>query len=117
MQRRRRTTETPESARTSRSATTGSAAAALVGGDAPLLAHIQVVIESGGQIMIGTIEPIHDAAVAYDGTRTLAMLRRRADESMPALLKRLDAAIATAQATGTRVDEINLPGGICRLRS
>ena len=75
-----------------------------------LLSNIQIVIESGGQIMIGTIEPISDAAVAHDGARTLAMLRRRADESMPALLRRLDAAIATARATGTRVDEINLPG-------
>jgi len=76
-----------------------------------LLAHIQAVVEGGGQIMIGTIAPIRDAAVAHDGTKTLAMLRRRPHESMPALLTRLNSAIATARSTGTRVDEINLPPG------
>ena len=71
------------------------------------LAHIQAVLDGGGQIMVGTIAPIKGAAVAHDGKKTLAMLRRRPHESLPALLTRLDTAVATAQATGTRVDEIN----------
>ncbi len=71
--------------------------------------HIQALIDGGGQIMIGTVAPIRGAAVAHDGKQTLAMLRRRPGEALPALLGRLDAAIATARSTGSRVDEINDP--------
>ena len=46
--------------------------------------------------MIGTVQPIRDAAVAHDGTKTLAMLRKRPHESLAALLERLDVAIASA---------------------
>lgn len=71
--------------------------------------HIQALINGGGQVMIGTVAPIRGAAVAHDGTKTLAMLRRQSGEALPALLDRLDAAIATAKSTGSRVDEINDP--------
>ena len=71
-------------------------------------AHIQAPIEGGGQIMIGTVAPIRGAAVAHDGKKTLAMLRRRPGEAVQGLLARLDAAIATAKSTGSRVDEINV---------
>jgi hypothetical protein len=71
------------------------------------LVNIQAVIDGGGQIMVGTVAPIRGAAVAHDGRQTLAMLRRRPHEAIPDLLTRLDAAIATANATGSRVDEIN----------
>lgn len=70
-------------------------------------AHIEAVIEGGGQILLGTVAPIHGAAVAHDGKKTLAMLRRRPDEPVAELLARLDGAIATAIATGQRVDEVN----------
>src|SRR5262245_5644527 len=72
-------------------------------------AHIQALIENGGQIMIGTIAPIRGAAVAHDGTNTLVMLRRRPGELIHELLARLDGAIGTAKSTGSRVDRINLP--------
>lgn len=71
------------------------------------MVHIEALISAGGQIMLGTIAPVHGAAVAHDGHRTLVMLRRRPAESAASLLNRLDAAIATAQKTGSRVDEIN----------
>ena len=58
--------------------------------------------------MIGTVAPIHGAAVAHDGTNTLVMLRRRPGEAIQELLARLDVAIATAISTGLRVDEINV---------
>lgn len=74
------------------------------------LAHIEAVIDAGGQILLGAIAPVHGAAVAHDGRKTLAMLRRHPNESAASLLHRLDAAIATAQLTGSRVDEINDPG-------
>lgn len=73
------------------------------------LPHIAAVIDAGGQIMVGTVQPIANAAVAHDGRKTLAMLRRRPDEAIGQLLTRLDAAIATAHRTGQRVDEINKP--------
>ena len=93
------------------------ASAATPGGVAPAkaahsegaLAHIEAVISAGGQIMLGTIAPVHGAAVAHDGHKTLAMLRRRPNESAASLLDRLNAAIATVQKTGSRVDEINDP--------
>jgi len=68
---------------------------------------MQALIDGGGQIMIGTVAPIRGAAVAHDGKKTLVMLRRRLGETLPSLLDRLDAAIATAKSTGSRVDEIN----------
>lgn len=71
------------------------------------LAHVEAVIDAGGQILLGTIAPVHGAAVAHDGHKTLVMLRRRPNESAASLLNRLDAAIATARQTGSRVDEIN----------
>jgi hypothetical protein len=71
--------------------------------------HIQALIDGGGQIMIGTVAPIRGAAVAHNGKKTLVMLRRRPGEAVPELLARLDAAIATAKFTGSRVDEINDP--------
>jgi len=52
---------------------------------------------------------IKGAAVAHDGKQTLAMLRRRPREAIPDLLIRLDAAIAAAQASGSRIDKINTP--------
>jgi hypothetical protein len=71
------------------------------------LRHIAAVLDSGGQIMLGTVKPICGAAVAHDGRKTLAMLQRRPTEAVADLLLRLDAAIAIAKASGTRVDEIN----------
>lgn len=84
-----------------------NAAIAEASPNAAALANIQAVIDGGGQIMVGTVAPIRGAAVAHDGRKTLVMLRRRPREAIPDLLARLDAAIATAKATGSRVDEIN----------
>ena len=78
------------------------------------LRHIAAVLDSGGQIMLGTVKPIVGAAVAHDGHKTLTMLRRRPSEAVADLLLRLDAAIATAQSNGRRVDEINKPSSDVR---
>lgn len=74
---------------------------------APALANIDAVMVGGGQVMLGSMKPVDDVAVAHDGHNTLAMLRRRPGESVMQLLERLDAAIGTFQAGGKRVDEIN----------
>jgi hypothetical protein len=78
------------------------------------LRHIAAVLDSGGHIMVGTVKPIAGAAVAHDGHKTLAMLRRRPAEAVADLLLRLDAAIATAKSNGKRVDEINKPSSDLR---
>lgn len=49
-------------------------------------------------------------AVAYDGKQAVAMLRYEPHEPVNSILTRLDTAIATAQASGQRVDEWNKPG-------
>ncbi|HLX28740.1 MAG TPA: hypothetical protein VKV24_09685 [Casimicrobiaceae bacterium] len=72
------------------------------------------MIDAGGQIMVGTVAPIKGAAVAHDGKQTLVMLRRQPREAITDLLARLDAAIAAAQANGSRVDEINTPSSDTR---
>jgi hypothetical protein len=78
------------------------------------LLNMRALIESGGQIMLGTVKPITNAAVAYDGQKTLVILRKKKRESVTDLLECLDNAIATARASSQRVDEINKPSANVR---
>jgi hypothetical protein len=63
--------------------------------------------------MLGHVAPIEGAAVAVNDQSLLATLVRRDDESVPALLQRLDEAIGRALNQGTVTNEIN--GGRFRL--
>ena len=92
----------------------GQAPTVTVANTPPVFPQIEAIIRSGGQIMIGTVAPITGAAVAHDGKSTLAMLRCQAQETLPDLLQRLEAAIGAAEATGKRVDEINRPNAAQR---
>ncbi|MDN6884594.1 hypothetical protein QMO14_13400, partial [Variovorax sp. CAN2819] len=58
-------------------------------------------------ITLGAIHPIECAATAADGHNCVAMLVRREGETLKALLKRLDQAIAQFYADGETIDEIN----------
>jgi len=72
------------------------------------LANIAELVDSGGQVTLGTLYPITGvAAVANDEHNSLAMLRRQPDETLPQLLERLDAAIALAWTANQVTDEIN----------
>ena len=71
------------------------------------LANIAMLVDEGGQITVGALRPIPCVAVANNEHDTVAMLRRRPEESVLQLLERLDQAIATVAATGRRIDEIN----------
>ncbi len=71
------------------------------------LPNIEALIEYGGQINIGSHPPIGCIAVANIEGDTLAMLKRGPNENIVELLNRLDLAIALADETGDRVDEIN----------
>ena len=64
-----------------------------------------------GQIVIGYIEPVGAVAIASEGRQTIAMLRRRKDETFKQLLARLDIAVANATIDDVYVDEVNTPQG------
>jgi hypothetical protein len=69
--------------------------------------NIEALIADGGEITIGAIYPIECAATAADGHNSVAMLVRREGETLDALLKRLDKAIAQFYDDGQAIDEIN----------
>jgi ribosome assembly protein YihI (activator of Der GTPase) len=69
--------------------------------------NIEALIADGGEITLGALHPIECAATAADASNTLAMLVRRDGETLTALLKRLDKAIALAYENGQFIDEVN----------
>jgi hypothetical protein len=69
--------------------------------------NIETLIGDGGEITVGAIGSIACAATAADDHNALAMLVRREGETLNALLKRLDKAIAKFYEDGTVIDEIN----------
>lgn len=71
--------------------------------------NIEALIDDGGDITVGPIGPIRCAATAADGHNALAMLVRRDGETLQALLRRLDRAIARYYETDEITDEINPP--------
>ncbi len=79
------------------------------GGLSPVepLNHIRALIDNGGHIMVGRVDPIAFAAIAWDGRQAVAMLQCRNNETLPDLLQRLDLAIDSAKRQGRRVDEVN----------
>jgi len=70
---------------------------------------IEELIKDGGEITLGAIGDAECAASAADGSNALALLVRREGETLNALLKRLDRAIARHFETGETTDEINSP--------
>ena len=64
-------------------------------------------MNAGGQITLGRMAPLDGVAVAGDEHNLCAVLRRRPDETVTALLRRLDQAIGLAQGGGARTNEIN----------
>ena len=68
--------------------------------------NIEMLIDGSGEITIGKVGQT-PCATAPDDHQCLAMLARRADETLEALLRRLDSAIADAIEEQIFVDEIN----------
>ena len=60
------------------------------------LTNLESVIDGGGDITVGGIDPIPCAATAADDDQAYAMLLRRPSESLLELLERLDAAVSWA---------------------
>ncbi len=71
--------------------------------------NIEALIDDGGEITLGAVDNIDCAATAADHHNALAMLVRRDGETLNALLRRLDKAIAKFYETGETTDEINSP--------
>ena len=69
--------------------------------------NIEALIADGGDITIGAVYPIECAATAADGHKTIAMLVRRVNEPLNAVLKRLDKAIGKFYDDDEIVDEVN----------
>ena len=69
--------------------------------------NIEALNAEGGQITLGAIDSIECAATAADHHNALAMLVRREGETLNALIKRLDKAIARFYESGDTIDEIN----------
>ena len=69
--------------------------------------NIEALIADGGDITLGAIYPIECAATAADNHNTVAMLVRRENETLNALLKRLDKAIGKFYDNDEIGDEIN----------
>jgi hypothetical protein len=69
--------------------------------------HIDALMKAGGQITLGRMAPLDGVAVASDDRNLYAALRRRPNETVSALLQRLDQAIGLAQSGGVRTNEIN----------
>ena len=67
--------------------------------------YIDALMKAGGQITLGRMAPLD--GVAGDEHNLYAALRRRPDETVTALLQRLDQAIGLAQSGGARTNEIN----------
>ena len=59
-----------------------------------------------GDLISNKTKPTSDNSAA-DGSNALAMLVRRDSETLPALLKRLDRAIAAHYDDGSITDEVN----------
>lgn len=71
--------------------------------------HIEALLDDGGNISIGALDPIDCAATAADHHNTLVMIARRDGETLGALLKRLDKALGRYYETGETIDEVNAP--------
>jgi hypothetical protein len=74
------------------------------------LSNIAALVDGGGEITLGRLQAIGKCvATACGDEQCLAMLVRREDESLDALLQRLDAAIADAYENDRFTDEVNAP--------
>ncbi len=77
------------------------------------LSNIAALVEGGGEITLGQLEAIGKCvATASDDAQCLAMLVRRKDESLDALLQRLDARspTRTKRSLHRRSQRPNVPG-------
>ena len=71
------------------------------------LENIEFLINGYGTIRLGGTGHVPCAAIATNEVQLLVALARDADETLPALLRRLDKALGDVLNGGAPVDEIN----------
>ena len=69
--------------------------------------NIDALVADGGEITIGSVDSVECAATAADAHNCLAILIRRENETLTALLRRLDKALKSAMDGGNIIDELN----------
>jgi len=80
---------------------------ALLTGEPLVLSHVTGLMEAGGQITLGRVEPFESAAIAAKGRKVFAALTRREGESAEQLLHRLEQALHRHAITGVVTQEID----------
>ena len=68
--------------------------------------HLAAFIKAGGHITIGCVAPIESVAIAANEAQVFAVLKPGEQESLPALLGRLEAALMQATYSGEPVNEV-----------
>lgn len=67
---------------------------------------LEALIGDGGQITLGAVGPVRNAAIAAMPTGMLAALVRRKGETLPQILQRLDAALVQAVLENRVINEM-----------
>jgi hypothetical protein len=67
---------------------------------------LEVLIFDGGQVTLGAVGPVRNAAIAAMPSGMLAGLVRRKGETLPQVLQRLDAALVQAVTENRVINEL-----------
>jgi hypothetical protein len=76
-------------------------------GTPPLATLEWFVMNAGGQVTLGAVQPIGCAAIAHDGELTRVAVKHQNSENLMRFLLRFDEALVRALDNNTVVDEIN----------
>ena len=76
------------------------------GAAAPRWAHVTALLDAGGHVTLGRVEPIAGVAIAANPREVIAVLRRRPGESAAQLMQRLEDALAGVSRGGAPVNEV-----------
>ena len=69
---------------------------------------LEALISDGGQVTLGAVGPVPNAAIVAMPTGMLAALVRRKGETLPQILQRLDAALVQAVSENRVISEFKL---------
>ena len=69
---------------------------------------LEALISDGGQITLGAVGPVRNAAIAAMPAGMLAALVRRKGETLPQILQRLDAAVVQSVLENRVINEMTV---------
>jgi hypothetical protein len=69
---------------------------------------LEALIGDGGQVTLGAVGPVRNAAIASMPTGMMAGLVRRKSETLPQILQRLDAALVQSVVENRIISEFDL---------